>query len=134
MCLTKVKKNRIVYLQTTIFPFVKVVLFQNDKIYLNSERTKVNFLCYITLDSLYWEIDVSMVLHTQHIQLVNYQFRDRRGRDHMVDGFTTTFAIGAYHHWFCESHSGRGVQHYLIKFVSHLQQVGGFLWVLRSPK
>jgi len=39
-----------------------------------------------------------MVLHTQHIQLVNYQFRDRRGRDHMVDGFTTTFAIGAYHH------------------------------------
>jgi hypothetical protein len=35
----------------------------------------------------------------------------------MVIGFTTTYAIGAYHHW-CEfeSHSGRGVQHYVIKF------------------
>ena len=30
--------------------------------------------------------------------------------------------------------SGRGVQHYLIKFVSDLRQVGGFLQVLRfSP-
>jgi hypothetical protein len=45
-------------------------------------------------------------------------------RDHMVVGFTTTYAIGAYHHSCCEfeSLSGRGVQHYVIKFV------GGFLW------
>jgi hypothetical protein len=27
--------------------------------------------------------------------------------------------------------SGGGVQHYAIKFVSDLRQVGGFLWVLR---
>jgi len=32
----------------------------------------------------------------------------RRGRDRMVVGFTTTYAIGAYHH------SGRGVKHYVI--------------------
>ena len=25
--------------------------------------------------------------------------RGRRGRDCIVDGFTTTYAIGAYHHW-----------------------------------
>jgi hypothetical protein len=25
------------------------------------------------------------------------------------------------------------IQHYMIKFVSNLQQVGGFLWVLRFP-
>jgi hypothetical protein len=25
------------------------------------------------------------------------------------------------------------IQHYVIKFVSDLQQVGGFLWVLRFP-
>jgi len=25
--------------------------------------------------------------------------RGRRGRDRMVVGFTTTYAIGAYHHW-----------------------------------
>jgi hypothetical protein len=29
------------------------------------------------------------------------------------------------------SGSGRGVQHYVIKFVSDLRQVGGFLRVLR---
>jgi len=34
-------------------------------------------------------------------------------------------AIGAYHHWCCEFEfcSGRGVQHYVIKFVSDLWQV-----------
>ena len=32
-----------------------------------------------------------------------------------------------------ESRSGRGVQHYVIKFVSELGQVGGFLQVLRFP-
>jgi uncharacterized membrane protein len=26
----------------------------------------------------------------------------RRGRDRMVVGFTTTYAISAYHHWSCE--------------------------------
>jgi hypothetical protein len=51
----------------------------------------------------------------------------------MVVGFTTTYAISAYHHWCCEfeSQSGRGVQHYVIKFVSDLLQVSGFLRVLR---
>jgi hypothetical protein len=45
--------------------------------------------------------------------------------DRMVVRFTTTFAIGAYHHW-CSGfdyHSGRGAQHYVIKFVSDLRQV-----------
>ena len=39
-----------------------------------------------------------------------------RERDRMVVGFTTTYAISAYHHWCCEfeSRSGRGVQHYTI--------------------
>ena len=31
------------------------------------------------------------------------------------------------------SRSGKGVQHYVIKFVSDLWHVGGFLWVLRFP-
>jgi hypothetical protein len=46
-----------------------------------------------------------------------------------------TYAIGVYHHWCCEfeSQSGRGVQHYVIKFVSDLWQVSGFLRVLRLP-
>ena len=49
--------------------------------------------------------------------------------------FTTTCATGAYHHWYCEfeSRSGWRVQHYVIKFVSDLGQIGGFLRVLRFP-
>ena len=55
---------------------------------------------------------------------LHYKFRGCRGRDRMVVGFYTTYAISAYHHW-CEfeSRSGRGVQHYVIKFVSDLRQV-----------
>ena len=51
----------------------------------------------------------------------------------MVVGFTTIHAISAHHHRRreFESQSGRGVQHYVIKFVSYLRQVSGFLWVLR---
>ena len=58
-----------------------------------------------------------------------------RGRDHMVVGFTTTYAISAHHHRCCEfkSQCGQGVQHYVIKFVSDLRQVGGFLQVLWFP-
>jgi hypothetical protein len=49
----------------------------------------------------------------------------RCGLDHMVVGFTTTYAISAYHHWCCEfeSLSERGVHHYVIKFVSELRQL-----------
>ena len=49
----------------------------------------------------------------------------------MVVGFTTTFVISAYHNWSCEFESISGgvysIQHSLKKFVSDLQQVGGFL-------
>ena len=50
----------------------------------------------------------------------------------MVVGFTTTYAISAYHHWCCEfeSSSGRGLKPYMIKIVSDFWQVGGFLRVL----
>ena len=46
----------------------------------------------------------------------------------MLVGFTTTYAISAFHHWCCEfePRSGRDVQHYGIKFVSDLRQIGGF--------
>jgi hypothetical protein len=62
-------------------------------------------------------------------------FKGRRGHARIVVGFTTTYAISAYHYWCCEfeSRSGRGVQHYVIKFVSDLRQVSGFPRVLRFP-
>jgi len=59
--------------------------------------------------------------------------RGRRGHDRTLVGFTITCAISAYHHWGWdefESHSGEvySIQHYVIKFVSDLGQVSGFLW------
>ena len=59
--------------------------------------------------------------------------------DCMVDGFTTTCAISGYitpkvvssNPTHGEVHPMQ--QHYVIKFVSDLRQVGGFLWVLRFP-
>ena len=57
--------------------------------------------------------------------------RSRRGRVRMVVGFTTTFAISAYHHLRYEFESCSGevysIQRYAIKFISDLGQVGGFL-------
>jgi hypothetical protein len=37
--------------------------------------------------------------------------------------FLTSLVISAYH----------SIQHYVIKCVSDMRQVGGFLWVLRFP-
>jgi hypothetical protein len=56
---------------------------------------------------------------------LHYFTKGRRSRDRMVVGFTTTYAISAYHHWCCEfeSRSVQGVQHYVIKFLSDLRKV-----------
>jgi hypothetical protein len=62
----------------------------------------------------------------------------RGRRDRMVVGFTTTKVISAYYHWRCEFESRSGevysIQHYVIKFVSDLRQVGGFLRVSSTNK
>jgi hypothetical protein len=62
----------------------------------------------------------------------------RGRRDRMVVGFTTIYAISAYHHLSCEfeprSEEVYSIQHYVIKFISDLRPVGGFFRVLRfSP-
>ena len=60
--------------------------------------------------------------------------RDRRGRDRMVVGFTTTCAISAGFVYSNPTHNEvYSIQHYVITFVSDLWQVGGFLQVLRFP-
>ena len=52
----------------------------------------------------------------------------------LVVRFTTTYVISAYQHC-CEFEyrSGRGVQNYVIKYVSDLRQVGNYLRALRFP-
>jgi hypothetical protein len=52
----------------------------------------------------------------------------RLRRDRMVVGFTTTYAISTYHRKRCGFNPTQP-QHYVIKFVSDLRQVGGFLQV-----
>jgi hypothetical protein len=62
---------------------------------------------------------------------MHIRFRVRHGRDRMIVGFITTYTISVYHHKRCEFKPRLGevysVQHYVIKFVSDLRQVGGFL-------
>ena len=64
-------------------------------------------------------------------------FGGRHGRYRMVVRFITTYAISACHHKIreFEFHSGKvhWKQHYVIKFVSDLRQVGRFLRVLQFP-
>ena len=59
------------------------------------------------------------------------------GRDRMVVGFTTIYAISAYHHYSCElkSISRRGVLDTTLcdKFVGGLWYVGCYLRVFRLP-
>ena len=54
--------------------------------------------------------------------------QDRRGRDRMVVGFIITYANSAHH---VSSNPVHGevysIQHYVIKSISDLRQVGGFL-------
>jgi hypothetical protein len=56
----------------------------------------------------------------------------------MVIEFTTTYAVSAYKHYRCELESSSGevysIQHYAIKFVSDLCQVGGFPWLFQFLK
>ena len=61
----------------------------------------------------------------------------RHGRDHLVVGYTTTYAISAYPTKVVSSNPAHAevysMQHYVITFVRDLRQIGGFLLVLRFP-
>ena len=61
----------------------------------------------------------------------------RRGRDRMIVGFTTTYASVPITTNVVIANPAHGemysIQHYVIKLVSDLRQVCGFLQVLRFP-
>jgi len=70
-----------------------------------------------------------VTIYYYFVKLLSEKGRGRRGRDRMVVGFTITCAISAYHHYSSNLVHGEvyPIQLYVIKFVSDLQQVGGFL-------
>jgi hypothetical protein len=61
--------------------------------------------------------------------------KQTQNNDGMIVEFITTYAISAYHHLRCEFGPRSGevysIQNYVIKFVSDLRQVGGFIRILR---
>ena len=80
-----------------------------------------------TLDCLYQIMFLCFVLSLCLLLLVLHKIRHRgrRGRDSMVVGFTTTYAISAYL-TYGEVYS---IHYYVLKFVSDLWQFSGHLWV-----
>jgi len=64
----------------------------------------------VNLNKVIPELNINSGCHVRH-----YFRRGCRDRDRMVVEITTTYAICAYHHWYCEFEycSGRGVQHYV---------------------
>ena len=72
-----------------------------------------------------------------YIRSTTISLRGRRGRDRIVVGSTTIYAISVYHHLCCEfeSRSWQGVLDTTLcdNFVNDLRQVGGFLLVFRFP-
>jgi hypothetical protein len=115
--------------------------FQNFCLYDDSYDMNVycqmfyNYFAFksFIFERTWWKVFQKRVMR---IKLDIYVFINILRARSMVVGFTSTYAVSAYRHW-CgefESRSGRGVQHYVIKFVSDLRQVGGFRRVLRFPQ
>ena len=80
----------------------------------------VKFLFISNTVRFKYSTDTMILLSWKHF--FKKKLRGSRGRDRMVVGIATTYAISAYHHWYCsfDSIPGRGVQHYVIKFVTAL--------------
>jgi hypothetical protein len=100
---------------------------------LSVNEMMMRYALYQT-NTLSWNVIVLADRNVTHYDTLSWFWTGRS--DHMVVEFTTTYAISAYHHYCCEfeSRSGRGVQHYVIKFVSDLRHLGGFLRAFRfSP-
>jgi hypothetical protein len=74
---------------------------------------------YFEIFACRWKIgNAQSINHVQH----SFYERGRRGHDRMVIGFTTTYAISAYHHWRYEFKSRSGevcsIQHYVCQWLA----------------
>jgi hypothetical protein len=93
-----------------------------------------------------WQFDLHLPVESVPITITVYEFNFIFSFGsivvmtiwYTVVEFITTFAISAYHHYSCEFEFRSGevylIQNYVIKFVSDLRQVAGFLRVLEFPQ
>jgi len=85
--------------------------------------------------SAHWDSSILFYVKICICLICEIIYWNRGSYDHMVIGFTTTCAISANPTKVVSSNPVHGkvysIQHYVIKFVSDLRQVSGFLWVLK---
>jgi len=85
-----------------------IISSEVNQLFINKPyRYWCDAICYISLYHRLWSPNI--LLRKHHFSLrVNYVYsempfiRGRRGRYRMIVGFTTTYAISAYHHLSCE--------------------------------
>ena len=128
-CISRCKSNYHTITTTTalscILYFLSRILYHNKYYNTDNILSMYNFFKIIAF--------FMIMLFARLYGRVGILLTCERRRDRTVVRYTTTYVICAYHHWSCEfeSCSGRGIQHYVIKFDSDLLQVGGFLRALR---
>ena len=98
----------------------------------NSEISNGQFNSYLKLMGICWYVAfLTSNMKLLYMCFFSKQMRDRRGHNRIVVGFRTTYAINFYQHYRCEFESRSGevysIQHYVIKFVSDVRQIIGFL-------
>ena len=145
------------FTETEIKSCVQKINWSQLRASWNYANLSIQYTKHIKVCILYTKHIKVCNLYTKHIKVCNlfvnfkwkwnettsaysyYQFdRGRRGRDRIIVGFITTCTTSAYNntnvvslnHVYGEEYS---IQHYVIKFVSDLQQVVGFLKVLQFP-
>jgi hypothetical protein len=73
---------------------------QTSERVLDIYQEKLLLLQILRLMYIFMLCDVQFQAHVNKIFITMYH-RGRRGRDCLVVGFTTTYAISAYHHYMC---------------------------------
>ena len=121
--------------------FVSINFFYWNEWMIWAKRQSISWQEQVTFIDVRFVLDQHVDLDLYNANSVKQQSNSRHvaSLGHIIGVivdvivFTTTIAISAYHHWCCEFEfrSRQDVQHHVIKFVSDLQLVCGFLRVLR---
>ena len=122
--------------------FLRAILYRTRSLWcemgwqVHFEQNKATIVCLLMMYNM-WKDQRECLQISDNSYHNLFHVRGRHGRDRRVVGFTTPYPISTYHYYRCEFESCSGevssIQHYLIKFVSDLRQVSGFLLVSQFP-